>query len=80
VIGGHSHSFLWSGPEPPPSVETPLGEYPTYVTQPGTGRVVPVVQAYCYTKYMGHLEANFDDGGELLLPVQGAGDFGTFFY
>ena len=31
VIGGHSHSFLYTGEAP--SVETPEGEYPTYITQ-----------------------------------------------
>ena len=36
-------------------------------------RVVPVVQAYCYTKYLGHLELHFDSEGELLTPVKGAG-------
>ena len=41
------------------------GEYPTYVIQRG-GRSVPVVQAYCYTKYLGHLHLIFDDHGELV--------------
>ena len=47
VVGRHSHTFLYTGP--PPSVERPQaqGEYPTYVVQ-DSGRVVPVVQAYCY--------------------------------
>ena len=34
---------------------------------------MPVVQAYCYTKYLGHLELHFDSEGELLTPVKGAG-------
>ena len=38
---GHSHTFLYTGVSP--SVETPKGEYPTYVTQK-SGKVVPVVQ------------------------------------
>ena len=66
VVGGHSHTFLYTGH--PPSVEKPKGPYPTYVTQPG-GRIVPVVQAYCYTKYIGHLELAFDKNGELMEPV-----------
>ena len=70
VVGGHSHTFLYSGP--PPSVERGEGEYPTYVVQ-ATGRVVPVVQAYCYTKYIGHLHLQFDSQGELLRPVAGVG-------
>ena len=59
IVGGHSHTFLFTG-DNPPSVETPKGEYPTYVNQLSTGRVVPVVQVYCYSKYLGHMEVNFD--------------------
>ena len=44
VVGGHSHSFLFSGNPAPEMVEEVEGDYPTYVTQPSTGRVVPVVQ------------------------------------
>ena len=32
-----------------------------------------MVQARCYTKYLGHLTLNFDAEGELKLPVEGAG-------
>ena len=70
VVGGHSHTFLYTGA--PPSVEAAQGEYPTYVRQE-SGRVVPVVQAYCYTKYIGHLQLQFDSAGELELPVAGVG-------
>ena len=44
VVGGHSHSFLFTGSPAPEMVEEVEGDYPTYVTQPSTGRVVPVVQ------------------------------------
>ena len=44
VVGGHSHSFLFTGNPAPEMVEEVEGDYPTYVTQPSTGRVVPVVQ------------------------------------
>jgi len=67
VVGGHSHTFLYSSP--PPSVEKPEGPYPTYVEQDG-GRVVPVVQAYCFSKYIGHLELQFTSNGELVTPVK----------
>ena len=70
VVGGHSHTFLYTGS--PPSVERAQGEYPTYVVQ-DSGKVVPVVQAYCYTKYLGHLQLQFDSQGELLRPVAGVG-------
>ena len=66
VIGGHSHSFLYPESKAPPSGEKPVGPYPTYVTQPRTGRKVPVVQAYAFTKYLGYLEIEFDDQGELI--------------
>ena len=39
-----------------------------------TGKVVPVVQAYLFTKYLGRLTVNFDtETGDLLKPVQGVG-------
>ena len=63
VVGGHSHSFLYTGPQP--DVDVPVGLYPTVVTQEGSGRKVPVVQAYAFTKYMGQLKLTFDADGEL---------------
>ena len=62
VVGGHSHSFLYSGD--PPSNDVPTGEYPTLVTQEG-GKVVPVVQAFWGTKYLGYIQMNFTDYGEM---------------
>ena len=60
VVGGHSHTFLYTGEDKPEgAIETVRGDYPTYVNQ-ASGKVVPVVQAYCYSKYLGHLELNFD--------------------
>lgn len=55
VIGGHSNTFLYNGRQP--DVETIAGPYPTVVTQK-SGKKVPVVQAYAYTKYLGHLKLN----------------------
>ena len=69
VVGGHSHTFLYNGPAP--SREKAGGPYPTYVTVNDTDKVVPVVQAFAYTKYMGHLKLNFDlETGDLVSPVQ----------
>ncbi|XP_060521867.1 protein 5NUC-like [Cylas formicarius] len=62
VVGGHSHSFLWTGVQP--STDSIEGPYPTVVTQP-TGKRVPVVQAYAFTKYMGVLNLTFDGDGNL---------------
>ena len=53
VVGGHSHT-LFSNEE---------GSEYAYPTMVGN---VPVVQAYAYSKYVGHLVLNFDDDGNLL--------------
>lgn len=65
VIGGHSNTFLWNEPSTVEKPEHPQGWYPTLVTQP-SGRIVPVVQAYAYTKYMGRLHLIFDPNGEII--------------
>ncbi|WP_439122375.1 bifunctional metallophosphatase/5'-nucleotidase [Marivita sp.] len=58
IVGGHSHTYL-SASDPDRQ-----GAYPTFVSQED-GTLVPVVQAYAYSKYVGHLELNFDDEGNL---------------
>lgn len=77
VVGGHSHTFLYTDKDGSglPSNDIPDGDYPTYVKNQVSDKdkVIPVVQAYCYTKYLGHLELKFDDQGELLTPVDGNG-------
>ena len=35
-----------------------------------TTKEIPVVQAKCYTKYLGHLTLNFDAEGELKKPMK----------
>ncbi|KRT85118.1 Calcineurin-like phosphoesterase [Oryctes borbonicus] len=62
VIGGHTNTFLWNGPQP--DKERPVDSYPSQVVQKN-GKVVPVVQAYAYTKYMGELHVAFDEDGVL---------------
>ena len=59
VIGGHSHTYL-SATDP-----NRAGAYPTWVSQE-SGAMVPVVQAYAYSKYLGHLELTFADDGTLI--------------
>lgn len=54
VVGAHSHTFLYSGTPPDPN-DIPLGPYPTVVQQK-SGKNVPVVQAYAFSKYLGKLE------------------------
>lgn len=62
VIGGHTNTFLYNGNQP--DAERPEGPYPTVVTQ-SSGKKVPVVQAYAYTKYLGKLHLKFDKNGDL---------------
>lgn len=52
VIGGHTNTFLYNGEQP--DFEKIDGPYPTIITQ-ASGKQVPVVQAYAYTKYLGEL-------------------------
>lgn len=56
VVGAHSHTFLYSGKPPDPD-DVPLGPYPTVVQQK-SGKKVPIVQAYAFSKYLGKLELN----------------------
>ncbi|XP_040581486.1 apyrase isoform X2 [Lepeophtheirus salmonis] len=66
VVGGHSHSFLYTTMNGVklPSREKPRGDYPTIVSQ-SSGKKVPVVQAYAYTKYLGYLKINISDENEI---------------
>jgi 5'-nucleotidase/UDP-sugar diphosphatase len=59
VVGGHSHTYL-SASDPKRA-----GAYPTFVSQED-GTLVPVVQAYAYSKYVGHLELTFSDDGAVV--------------
>ncbi|XP_075168073.1 protein 5NUC-like [Haematobia irritans] len=63
VIGGHTNTFLYNSEQP--DSETIDGPYPTLVNQT-SGKQVPVVQAYAYTKYLGKLHVQFDKDGNLL--------------
>ncbi|KAH8266265.1 hypothetical protein KR038_004163, partial [Drosophila bunnanda] len=63
VIGGHTNTFLYNGAQP--DVEHIDGPYPTMVKQK-SGKEVPVVQAYAYTKYLGRLHVQFDEAGNLI--------------
>ncbi|XP_055307286.1 protein 5NUC-like, partial [Sitodiplosis mosellana] len=54
VVGAHSHTFLYTGIPPDPK-DVPLGPYPTVIVQK-SGKKVPVVQAYAWSKYLGKLQ------------------------
>ncbi|KAM3963824.1 apyrase [Aphomia sociella] len=60
IVGAHSHTLLFNGETP--SGHNPGGEYPTVVTQ-SNGHRIPVVQAYCYTRYLGNIKLFIDDDG-----------------
>ncbi|XP_051853317.1 5'-nucleotidase [Antechinus flavipes] len=63
VVGGHTNTFLYTG-RPLPSKEIPAGDYPFIVTA-DDGRKVPVVQAYAFGKYLGYLNVEFDNEGNV---------------
>ncbi|CAI6372865.1 unnamed protein product [Macrosiphum euphorbiae] len=67
VVGGHSHSYLISGP--PQDEETPVGPYP--VIEKRGEQIVPVVQAYAFAKYLGKLVLTFDRKKRLVSAVGG---------
>lgn len=64
IVGGHSHTYL-SASDPDRA-----GAYPTYANAPD-GTLVPIVQAFAYSKYVGHLTLEFDDAGNV---VNASGD------
>ncbi|XP_070570251.1 5'-nucleotidase-like [Ptychodera flava] len=68
VIGGHSHSLLYTGVPPAPEDESAVeGPYPTVVKSANDPSVeVPVVTAYKFGKYLGYFQVTFDDDGHVL--------------
>lgn len=60
IVGGHSHTFLYSGD--PPSVEVPEGNYPTVIKHKDGSKTL-VVQDYSFGKYMGFLQVSFNAEG-----------------
>lgn len=63
IVGGHSHTFLYTGK--PPDIEVAQGDYPTVVRQT-SGKLVPIVHAYAYAKYLGNIMLEFTDNGNLI--------------
>ncbi|MBB5516008.1 5'-nucleotidase [Rubricella aquisinus] len=57
IVGGHSHT--WFGRSPDADVA-----YPYWASGPN-GELVPIVQAYAYSKFVGELTLEFDDAGEV---------------
>ncbi|XP_044739289.1 apyrase isoform X2 [Chrysoperla carnea] len=58
IVGGHSHTFLYHGSDLP-GPDIPVDDYPVTVTQ-DNGHQVLIVQASCYTKYLGFITVYFD--------------------
>lgn len=52
-------------PGTPPSIEKPYGPYPLYVTNSKSNKTIPILQAYCNTKYVGKVDLKFDSNGDL---------------
>jgi 5'-nucleotidase len=61
IVGGHSHSFLYSG-DNPPGPDRPVDTYPTIEKQEN-GHNVLIVQASAYTKDLGDITLYFDEEG-----------------
>ncbi|MGH6762426.1 MAG: 5'-nucleotidase C-terminal domain-containing protein [Phyllobacterium sp.] len=59
IVGGHSHTLLSN------TDEKALGPYPTIVKNP-SGKDVPIVQAYAYSKYLGDIAVTFNDNGDVI--------------
>lgn len=57
IVGGHSHTLMSNTEEGAPP-------YPEMVANP-SGKDVPIVQAYAYSKYVGELQVTFDDNGNV---------------
>lgn len=56
IVGGHSHTLLSN------TEENAEGPYPVMVENPD-GVMVPIVQAFAYSKYLGEISVNFNDDG-----------------
>lgn len=61
IVGGHSHSLLFSGPQP--SVEEVVDTYPSVVKH-GSHQTL-VLQAYAFGKYLGLIDLEFDSNGNV---------------
>eukprot|EP01026_Neomeris_dumetosa_P046243 TRINITY_DN3933_c0_g1_i3.p1 TRINITY_DN3933_c0_g1~~TRINITY_DN3933_c0_g1_i3.p1 ORF type:complete len:877 (+),score=140.15 TRINITY_DN3933_c0_g1_i3:196-2826(+) len=71
VVGAHSHSFLSHIGDKGPELnryegtrDTSWGPYPTWVKAPD-GQSIPVVQAGWATRYLGKIQLQFNEKGEI---------------
>lgn len=65
VVGGHSHTLLYSGPTVNGKVsgDRPQGPYPTVVDRPGLAPCL-VVQDFYMGKYMGNITVTWNERGD----------------
>lgn len=67
VVGGHTHTFLYSGPTTDGKISgnAPQGPYPVVVERADGTRCL-VVQDFWLGKYMGYINVTWDDRGQPL--------------
>lgn len=64
IVGGHSHTFMYTG-DNPPGPDTPQAEYPETVVD-SSGNKVLIVQAAALAKYVGEIVLWFDKDGKVI--------------
>ncbi|KAK9891687.1 hypothetical protein WA026_015655 [Henosepilachna vigintioctopunctata] len=64
IVGGHTHSLLWTGDNPPSHAEKPEGPYPT-VVQNKAGKNILVLQAQSFARYVGNIRVQYNSVGEV---------------
>ncbi|XP_049518022.1 snake venom 5'-nucleotidase isoform X2 [Dermacentor silvarum] len=64
LVGGHTNTFLYHG-EGYPKENVPEGDYPTIVNRSDGSRGL-VVQEYWFGKFLGFLQVNFDNEGQVV--------------
>lgn len=64
LVGGHTNTFLYHG-EGYPKENVPEGDYPTIVNRSDGSRGL-VVQDYWFGKFLGFLQVNFDNEGQVV--------------
>lgn len=64
IVGGHSHTFLYTG-DKQPGPDRPGGPYPTEIVDQFGNRVL-IVQAAAYAKYVGNITVYFNDEGKVV--------------
>ncbi|KAI9292749.1 Metallo-dependent phosphatase, partial [Neoconidiobolus thromboides FSU 785] len=64
IVGGHSHSYLASPLNNVTNAPNSMGLYPTSVKNLD-GKDTYIVQAYCWSRFLGHVDIKFNEDGYL---------------